>query len=88
MAVMTRPPSAPPSGGDRRVQLPEGGIVGAIVTFLRDVRSELRKVTWPTWDDVRNLTIIVIAVSMMVGVALGAIDAVFEQLFRVILQRP
>src|SRR6266853_528460 len=27
-----------------------------VVGFLRDVRSELRKVTWPTWDELKKAT--------------------------------
>ncbi|MSQ14715.1 MAG: preprotein translocase subunit SecE [Dehalococcoidia bacterium] len=47
--------------------------------FFREVASELRKVTWPTREQTVNLTVLVIAVSLIVGVVLGAVDWVFLQ---------
>ena len=60
---------------------------GGIGQFFRDVRAELYRVTWPSRDDVLNLTRIVIAISLVVGAILGAVDVLFETLFRLLLQR-
>ncbi len=30
-----------------------------LVSFLKDARSELKKVTWPTWEEVNRSTIVV-----------------------------
>ncbi len=30
-----------------------------MVQFLKEARAELRKVTWPTWDDVTRSTVVV-----------------------------
>jgi preprotein translocase SecE subunit len=38
------------------------------------VRSELRKVAWPTQRETINLTIVVIALSIAVGLFLGGFD--------------
>ena len=46
-----------------------------IRTIYRDTRAELKKVTWPDKDTTRNLTIVVIAISVMRGALLGGIDA-------------
>jgi preprotein translocase SecE subunit len=35
---------------------------------------ELRQVTWPTWQDTRNWTIVVIVVAGSIGALLGAFD--------------
>jgi preprotein translocase subunit SecE len=53
--------------------------------FLRETRSELKKVTWPTREQTTRLTGIVIAVSVAVGAAVGAIDFVFSQFFSLLL---
>jgi preprotein translocase subunit SecE len=45
--------------------------------FLRDTYSELRKVVWPTRQEATKLTGIVIAVSVAIGIMLGAIDFIF-----------
>ncbi len=54
--------------------------------FIREVRSELRKVVWPTRQEAINLTMIVIGVSAAVGVFLGLVDFAFAQAFSVLLQ--
>ena len=55
--------------------------------FYRDVRSELRKVVWPTREQATNLTVIVCVASVAVGVLLGGLDLLFAELFRVLLGR-
>ena len=42
-----------------------------------DIISELRKVTWPARSEVFHLTVVVIVVSLLIGVVLGAADLVF-----------
>ncbi len=54
--------------------------------FIREVRSELRKVVWPTRQEAINLTGIVIGVSVAVGVFLGLVDFVFSQGFQLLLR--
>lgn len=56
------------------------------VSFFREAIAELRKVHWPTREQARNLTLLVIGVSILVGVILGAVDFVFEKIFEVILR--
>ena len=48
--------------------------VRKIINFLRAVRNELTKVVWPKRDAVIKLTIIVILISVIVGIYLGALD--------------
>jgi preprotein translocase subunit SecE len=55
--------------------------------FLSEVRSELRKVVWPTREEGAKLTALVVAISVAIGVLLGAIDFAFAEFFRVLLQR-
>jgi preprotein translocase subunit SecE len=49
--------------------------------FSNDTASEIRKVNWPDRESTRNLTIVVIALSTILGLALGGIDYVLYQLF-------
>jgi preprotein translocase subunit SecE len=64
-----------------------GGRRGRVnpINFIRDVRSELRKVAWPTQRETVNLTAVVIALSVAVGLFLGGTDFVFQELFRFLL---
>jgi preprotein translocase subunit SecE len=58
---------------------------GNPLDFVRDVRSELRKVAWPTQRETVNLTAVVLAFSVAVGLFLGGIDFLFQELFRFLL---
>jgi preprotein translocase subunit SecE len=46
--------------------------------FLRDVRSELKKVTWPSKNEVVNTTIVVIAATVFFGFYLFFMDIIFS----------
>lgn len=48
------------------------------LTFLQDVRTEMRKVTWPTRQQTVQYTIAVIGISAGVSLFLGAWDYVFS----------
>ncbi len=46
--------------------------------YFDEVLSELRKVSWPTLLQVRNLTVLVFAISFVVGLYITAPDTVFR----------
>ena len=46
--------------------------------YFDEVWSELRKVSWPTREHVRNLTVLVFAISLVVGIYIAFWDAVFQ----------
>jgi preprotein translocase subunit SecE len=52
--------------------------VSRIRRFIDEAWSELKKVSWPTRDQVRNLTVLVIAVSFAVGLYITVLDAAFQ----------
>ena len=56
-----------------------------ITVFFRETIAELRKVNWPTWQEAKNLTLIVLIVIAVMAVFLGALDLAFAELFRLIL---
>jgi preprotein translocase subunit SecE len=56
------------------------------VTFLKEVRDELKKVVWPTRDEVIRLTAVVIIVSLIVGFFLGGLDYIFTKLMALIIR--
>jgi preprotein translocase subunit SecE len=45
--------------------------------FLKDVRSELKKVTWPSRTEVYSTTIVVIAATIFFGFYLFFMDIIF-----------
>ena len=46
-----------------------------------DTVAELKKVTWPDRETTKNLTLVVIAISAVLGALLGGLDWVMQQLF-------
>ena len=52
----------------------------AIVRTFREVRSEMKKVVWPTREETIRLTIVVIAISVVISIILFAADTVFQVL--------
>ena len=46
----------------------------AIGKWFRGMKSELKKVVWPTWSQLLNNTLVVIVVSAIVAVIVGLFD--------------
>jgi len=49
-----------------------------------DTVAELKKVTWPDRETTKNLTLVVIGISAVLGALLGGLDWVLQQLFALI----
>ena len=54
-------------------------------SFFRETTGELRKVSWPTWPEVRQLTGIVLLVMIAMGLILGVTDAGARAFLNVLL---
>ncbi len=52
--------------------------------FLRDVRMEMGKVTWPTRKDLFQSTLVVIVAVVISGVFIGVLDLVFSRLINLL----
>ena len=57
-------------------------VVRSVVAYLRGVVAEMQKVTWPTREETRNLTLLVLGVTVAFAIGLGALDAFFSWWFR------
>jgi preprotein translocase subunit SecE len=76
-------PGLPAWGGG-----PVGWVTGKfreLKTFFVEVRSELKKVTWPSWGEVKATTIVVIATTFFFGFYLYGLDLLMSQLFTKVL---
>jgi preprotein translocase subunit SecE len=47
---------------------------------MNEAWSELKKVSWPTREQVRNLTVLVFVVSFAIGLYITVLDFAFSQL--------
>ena len=55
--------------------------------FFSEVRSELKKVTWPSRKEVYSTTLVVIATSILFGFYLWGLDLVFSRAMSLVLAR-
>ena len=46
--------------------------------FVKDVRVEITKVSWPTWGELKASTTVVIITVLLVAVYIGAVDRVLN----------
>lgn len=61
-------------------------IIGKTTQFLREVKIELKKVTWPSRKQTIGSTVVVIALVMLISIFLGAVDLGLSSLIRIVLQ--
>lgn len=53
--------------------------------FLRGVESEMKKVSWPTFEELRGSTAVVMVLSLMLIIFLFVVDFILSRLVSVIL---
>lgn len=57
-----------------------------VVQFFKESRAELKKVVWPTKEDVISSIKVVIISTIVVAIVLGLLDLGFSELFRIIMK--
>jgi preprotein translocase subunit SecE len=77
--LKVRESSSPPGGG--LLSKPQGQWT-RLVDFLREVRAEMKRVTWPANKEVYATTIVVILTSAFFGVYLWGLDLIMSATLR------
>ncbi len=57
-----------------------------IPQYLREVRVELTKVTWPTRKEATYLTLVILIASLATGLYIGGLDLLFTRLLGLFLK--
>ena len=57
-----------------------------IVQYLKDVRSEMLKVSWPTWNELTGATMLVIILSLIMAMYVFGCDRLLGGLLKLFLQ--
>ena len=57
-----------------------------VTKFLKEVQTELKKVVWPTRQQTIRLTGIVVGVSLVVGMYVGALDFALTKIVGLIVR--
>jgi preprotein translocase subunit SecE len=60
---------------------PKRGWVTKALEFLRDVRAEIRRVTWPTRDELKKATGVIIVFVLALGLLIGLMDSLLQLVF-------
>ena len=58
--------------------------MGKIVGFFKECGAELRKVVWPTREDVVSSVKVVIISTIIIAIILGALDMLFSSGMRLV----
>jgi preprotein translocase subunit SecE len=61
--------------------------LGELRAFLTEVRGELKKVTWPSRQEVSATTVVVMATTVFFGFYLWGLDLVFSRILSQVLKR-
>jgi preprotein translocase subunit SecE len=65
---------------------PRDNVFTKSAQFLREVKVELKKVTWPSRKQTIGSTAVVIALVMIISLFLGVVDFGISSLIRIVLQ--
>ncbi|MCL4538499.1 MAG: preprotein translocase subunit SecE [Bacteroidetes bacterium] len=56
-----------------------------IIGFFEDVVKEMKKVTWPTKDELKDFTTVVLVATLIMAVFVYAVDTIVNVALRAIL---
>jgi preprotein translocase subunit SecE len=59
--------------------------INQVVTFVRESRDELKKVTWPERDEVTSFTVVVIVTVVIVSVFLWIVDTFLMTIMQTVM---
>jgi len=62
------------------------GIVKKTQKFTEDVQTEMRRVTWPDREQLRNATAVVLVFVLVLAAVIGLMDTVFAGVVRFIVR--
>ena len=54
------------------------GRLARLIAFFQDVRAEIRKVTWPTWPELKKATTVIVVFVFIMGLAIGWFDVLLQ----------
>lgn len=87
--------TASEGGGQKRQPLPlakkpsgdtkPDGFMGKASQFLREVRAEMKKVTWPSRKQTVGSTVVVVVIVMIISLFLGFADVVLSAMIHLVL---
>jgi len=56
-----------------------------VVSYFKDIKAEFKKITWPTWNDVKESTIKTLVVMLFFTLVITVYDSVFSNILKGVL---
>jgi len=60
-------------------------MVKKIQNFISDVRFEMSKVSWPTWEELKSSTYVVLTLSFILILFLFVVDFILAKILKIVL---
>jgi preprotein translocase subunit SecE len=60
-------------------------MVSKLQQFIADVKFEMTKVSWPSWEELKSSTYIVLGLSLILIVFLFSIDFLLSKILNIVL---
>lgn len=57
-----------------------------LFSFFREVKAEVKKITWPSKDETKKAFVAVVVFTLMYTILVGGLDFIFKSLFEMILK--
>jgi len=56
-----------------------------LLSFFKEVKIEVKKITWPSKSETKKAFVAVLAFTLMYTILVGGLDSIFSSLFKMIL---
>jgi len=60
-------------------------MIGKLQQFIADVKFEMTKVSWPSWEELKSSTYIVLGLSLVLIVFLFFVDFLLSKILNIVL---
>jgi preprotein translocase subunit SecE len=57
-----------------------------LMQYLKDVRSELLKVSWPSWSELSSATVLVIVLSLIMSLFVFGCDEIISKILQIVMR--
>jgi preprotein translocase subunit SecE len=61
-------------------------MIEKLKAYLSETRTELRKVTWPTVDELKESTRVVIVATIAITIFIGVVDQLLNRIIQFVLR--
>ena len=62
------------------------GLIASVTGYIRDVRIEMSKVSWPTRNELRDSTLVVIVMVFIISIFIGVVDRGLSYTFEALVK--